>query len=126
MTEPKAGVGDIRLQNIWIEHYKVGLWADVVNGISIMGCRIRNTYADGINLCGGTSDCVFTQNDLRNTGDDAIAMFNRGVLCVANQVTYNTVSLLWLANNIALYGGKDIEVSHNLLKITGSRQSIRV
>lgn len=118
LTMPKAGIEDIRLQNVWIEHYKVGLWADVVNGISIMGCRIRNTYADGINLCAGTSYSMVTQNDLRNTGDDGIAMFNRGILCVGNKVTYNTVSLPWLANNIALYGGKDIEISHNLLKDT--------
>ncbi len=110
-----ARVKDVRLQNVWVEHYKVGLWADVVDGISIMGCRIRNTFADGINLCGGTSHCVVTQNDLRGTGDDGIAMFNRGVLCVENKVLYNTVQLQWLANNIALYGGKDIEVSHNLL-----------
>ncbi len=113
-----ARVKDVRLQNIWVEHYKVGLWADVVDGISIMGCRIRNTFADGINLCGGTSHCVVTQNDLRGTGDDGIAMFNRGVLCVDNKILYNTVQLQWLANNIALYGGKDIEVSHNLLMDT--------
>lgn len=118
LQTPIPGMGNIRLQNIWIEHYKVGLWADVVNGISIMGCRIRNTYADGINLCAGTSHCVVTHNDLRNTGDDGIAMFNRGVLDVDNKVLYNTVSLPWLANNIALYGGKDIVVAHNLLKDT--------
>lgn len=118
MTQPTPGVKDIRLQNIWIEHFKVGLWADVVNSISVMGCRIRNTYADGINLCGGTSNCVITQNDLRNTGDDAIAMFNRGVLCVGNKVLNNTIALPWLANNVALYGGKDIEVKNNLLKDT--------
>lgn len=118
MVTPVKGMENIKLQNIWIEHYKVGLWADVTNGISMMGCRIRNTYADGINLCGGTSNCVIINNDLRNTGDDGIAMFNRGVLCVNNKVLYNTVALPWLANNIALYGGKDIVVSHNLLKDT--------
>ncbi len=87
----------------------------MVDGISIMGCRIRNTYTDGINLCAGISHCVVVQNDLRNTGDDGIAMFNRGVLCVENKIIHNTVKFPWLANNIALYGGKDIEVSHNLL-----------
>lgn len=84
----------------------------------ILSCRIRNTMADGNNLCGGTSNCVVTQNDLRNTGDDAIAMFNRGVLEENNKITYNTVSLPWLANNIALYGGKDMEITHNWLKDT--------
>ena len=118
LVTPKAGMGDIRVQNVWIEHYKVGLWSDVVDGISMMGCRIRNTFADGVNLCAGTSHCVLIHNDLRNTGDDGIAMFNRGVLDVDNKVLYNTVALPWLANNIALYGGKDIVVANNLLKDT--------
>ena len=118
MVTPVKGMENIHIQNIWMEHWKVGVWADVTNGINIMGCRIRNTFADGINLCGGTSNCVVTQNDIRNTGDDAIAMFNRGVLGVNNRVLYNTVSLPWLANNIALYGGKDITLRGNWLKDT--------
>lgn len=118
LVMPLFGMRDIRIQNVWIEHYKVGLWADVVKGISMMGCRIRNTFADGINLCGGTSDSVLTQNELRNTGDDGIAMFSRGVLVENIKIMHNTVSLPWLANNIALYGGKDIVISHNLLKDT--------
>ncbi|NLZ83532.1 MAG: hypothetical protein GX915_07700 [Clostridiales bacterium] len=80
MVTPVKGMENIRIQNLWIEHYKVGLWADVTYGINMLGCRIRNTFADGINLCGGTSNCLITQNDIRNTGDDGIAMFNRGVL----------------------------------------------
>jgi hypothetical protein len=118
MVTPVKGMENITLQNIWMEHWKVGLWADVTNGINILGCRIRNTFADGINLCGGTSNSVITQNDIRNTGDDGIAMFNRGVLEVNNKVLYNTVSLPWLANNIALYGGKDIVIKGNWLKDT--------
>lgn len=118
MVTPVKGMENIQIQNIWMEHWKVGVWADVTNGIDILGCRIRNTFADGINLCGGTSNCVVSQNDIRNTGDDAIAMFNRGVLGVNNRVLYNTVALPWLANNIALYGGKDITVKDNWLKDT--------
>lgn len=118
MVTPVKGMENIKIQNLWMEHYKVGLWADVTNGIHMLGCRIRNTFADGINLCGGTSNCVITQNDIRNTGDDGIAMFNRGVLEVNNKVLYNTVSLPWLANNIALYGGKDMIIKGNWLKDT--------
>jgi hypothetical protein len=118
MVKPVKGMENIHLQNIWMEHWKVGLWADVTNGIDIIGCRIRNTMADGINLCGGTSNCLVAHNDIRNTGDDAIAMFNRGVLGENNRVKNNTVSLPWLANNIALYGGKNIEVTNNWLKDT--------
>lgn len=116
MTMPLTNMRNVRFQNIWIEHYKVGLWADVTNGISMMGCRIRNTFADGVNLCGGTSNSVVTQNDIRNTGDDGIAMFSRGVADENILISWNTVSNPWLANHIAAYGGKDITISHNLLK----------
>lgn len=116
MTMALTNLRNVRFQNVWIEHYKVGLWADVTNGISMMGCRIRNTFADGVNLCGGTSNSVITQNDVRNTGDDGIAMFSRGVADENILVTRNTVSNPWLANHIAAYGGKDITISKNLLK----------
>ncbi len=118
METPVKGMENVTIQNIWMEHWKVGIWADVTNGMNILGCRIRNTFADGINLCAGTSNSIITQNDIRNTGDDGIAMFNRGVLEVNNKVLYNTVSLPWLANNIALYGGKDIVIKGNWLKDT--------
>lgn len=118
MVTPVKGMENIKIQNVWMEHWKVGVWADVVKGIHMLGCRIRNTFADGINLCAGTSDSVITQNHIRNTGDDGIAMFNRGVLEVNNKILYNTVSLPWLANNIALYGGKDIVIKGNWLKDT--------
>ncbi|MFV0343934.1 MAG: right-handed parallel beta-helix repeat-containing protein [Anaerocolumna sp.] len=118
LVTPVKGMENITIQNIWMEHWKVGIWADVTNGMNIVGCRIRNTFADGINLCAGTSNSVVTQNDIRNTGDDGIAMFNRGVLDENNKVLYNTVSLPWLANNIALYGGKDIVIKGNWLKDT--------
>lgn len=118
LQESVPGVKNIRIQNLWIEHYKVGMWSQIVYNISVMGCRFRNTYADGINLCAGTSYCVLTQNDFRNTGDDGIAMWSKGIVDEENKVTYNTVAIPWLANNIALYGGKNIEITHNLLKDT--------
>lgn len=118
MTMALTNLRNVRFQNIWIEHYKVGLWADVTNGISMMGCRIRNTFADGLNLCGGTKNSVVTQNDIRNTGDDSIAMFSRGVLDENILISYNTVSSPWLANGIAAYGGKNITIRGNLVKDT--------
>lgn len=116
MTMPLTNMRNVRFQNIWIEHYKVGLWADVTDGISMMGCLIRNTFADGVNLCGGTKNSVVTQNDIRNTGDDGIAMFSRGVADENILISWNTVTNPWLANHIAAYGGKDITISHNLLE----------
>ncbi len=106
---------NITIQNLWIEHYKTGIWTHNVDGLHIVGCRIRNTYADGMNLRKGTSNAVIEQCDVRNTGDDAIALWSseksdRNVI-----IRFNTVGLPWLANNIAIYGGTDITVSDNLL-----------
>ena len=116
---PVTGVKPVKnlvIQNVWMEHWKVGLWADAVYGIYMNGCRIRNTYADGINFCAGTSNSVAIHNNIRNTGDDGIGMWSKGVSDKNNKLLYNTISLPWLANNIALYGGTDIVVKHNWLK----------
>ena len=43
-------------------------------------------------------------------------MWSKGVSDKNNKLLYNTISLPWLANNIALYGGTDIVVKHNWLK----------
>ncbi len=103
------------MQNLWIEHFKLGTWSNTTMGVRIAGCRIRNTLADGINLCGGSSHCMIEFNDLRNTGDDGIACWSKGVVDEDNKIMHNTVALPWLANHIALYGGKDIIVENNYL-----------
>lgn len=103
------------MQNLWIEHFKLGTWSNTTMGVRIAGCRIRNTLADGINLCGGSSHCMIEYNDLRNTGDDGIACWSKGVVDEDNKIRHNTVALPWLANHIALYGGKDIIVEDNYL-----------
>lgn len=112
---------DLTVTNVWMEHLKVGVWTYRMENMLVSGCRIRNTYADGINLCGGTSNSVIEQNAIRNTGDDGIALWSWktfGRNDRGNKVRFNTVGLQWLANNIALYGGEDNEVTDNYLHDT--------
>lgn len=109
---------NLTVQNVWIEHYKTGIWTHNLNNLHVVGCRIRNTYADGMNLRRGTSNSIIEQCDVRYTGDDAIAQWSSDYSDMNNKIRYNTVSLPWLANNIALYGGTDIEITNNLLKDT--------
>lgn len=106
------------VQNIWIDHYKTGIWTHNLDGMHVVGCRIRNTFADGMNLRRGTSNSVVEQCDVRNTGDDAIALWSSDYNDTNNKIRFNTVSLQWLANNIAIYGGKDIEITDNILSDT--------
>lgn len=109
---------NITIQNIGIEHYKTGIWIHNTEYLHVAGCKIRNTFADGINLRRGTSYAVVEQCIVRNTGDDAIAQWSSDYCDTGNKIRFNTVSLPWLANAIALYGGSDIEITDNVLMDT--------
>jgi hypothetical protein len=109
---------NLTVQNVWIEHYKTGIWTHNMDGMHIIGCRIRDTFADGMNLRKGTSNAIVEQCDVRNTGDDAIALWSSAASDTNVKIRFNTVSLQWLANNIAIYGGTDIEITDNLIMDT--------
>jgi hypothetical protein len=96
---------NVTVQNIWIEHTKVGIWSANTDRLAVQGSRIRNTYADGINLCSKTNEAVVRNNSLRNTGDDAIAIWPWLADCTDNLLTHNTIQVPTLANGIAIYGG---------------------
>ncbi|MBN2388575.1 MAG: hypothetical protein JXB85_16280 [Anaerolineales bacterium] len=111
-----AGTGS-RLENIWVEHTKVGYWVGGgTNGLIITGSRFRNLFADGVNFCNGTSYSLVENSHFRNTGDDALASWsplgdrpNTG-----NVFRFNTVQVPWRANCFAIYGGTDNRVANNL------------
>jgi hypothetical protein len=112
---------NITVQNIWMEHLKVGVWVYRTDSMLVTGNRIRNTFADGVNLCGGSVNCVVEQNAIRNTGDDSIALWSWSVLRrnnANNRIRFNTAGLQWLANNVAIYGGQDNEITDNILHDT--------
>lgn len=107
------------LTNLWIEHAKVGFWlSNQTNNATISNSRIRNVWADGLNLHYGTSNSTVTNNSVRNSGDDGLAMWSDTYLNTNNTFSYNTVQIPTLANNIAIYGGKDNNVINNLLTDT--------
>jgi hypothetical protein len=112
-----AGTGS-RLENIWVEHTKVGYWVGngTTNGLVIIGSRFRNLFADGVNFCNGTSNSVVENSHFRNTGDDALASWSpqgSGVN-TNNAFRFNTVQVPWRANCFAIYGGTDNKVEDNL------------
>jgi hypothetical protein len=107
------GTGSL-LQNVWVEHFTTGAWIGIngntpASGLMVHGARIRDLYADGINLCNGTSNSTIEQSSARNTGDDGFASWayagagdppNTG-----NVFRFDTVQVPWRANCFALYGG---------------------
>ena len=108
-----AGCVDSSIARIWIEHTKVGIW--IYNGmrLRIAGCRIRDTLADGVNLCVGCNGCVVENCSARGTGDDCFAIwpapadqgFRENHRPGDNVIRHCTGQLPFLANGGALYGG---------------------
>ena len=130
------GQGSV-IQNVWIEHTKAGIWLTQptgekarTNGLHLVGLRIRNLMADGINFAVGTTNSMMEQSDIRYPGDDGIAMWSftdaklndvngsERTPSMNNTARFNTVSLPWLADNIVVFGGKDNKIQDNIAKDT--------
>lgn len=113
------------IKNVWVEHCATGAWiAQYVasgpafaDGFTMTGCRFRNTYADGINLCKGTSNAIVEHCNFRNNGDDAMAIWSAEALeCINNTFRYNTVENVWRAAGCAIYGGYNNKAHHLVIK----------
>ncbi len=115
-----AGKGSV-IENIWFNHLKCGVWSEKnTDGLIIRNCRFRNLMADGINLCLGTKNSIVENCHFRGTGDDAIAMwaatYNGNQLPSENNTArFNTIQCPWLANGIAIYGGRNQTIEDNIV-----------
>ncbi|MCD5346996.1 glycosyl hydrolase family 28-related protein [Agromyces sp. S2-1-8] len=119
-TDQVNGVGgamsDSTIEGLYIEHTKVGMWFDgPMSGLVVRDNIIVDQVADGLNLHRGVTDSLVEHNFVRNTGDDALAMWSEGTANARNSFARNTVQTPTLANGIAIYGGTDNTVSGNLV-----------
>ncbi|MFD0327346.1 carbohydrate-binding protein [Streptacidiphilus monticola] len=48
------------ISDVWIEHTKVGIWAVPGTGLHISGVRVRDVFADGIHVHGGSTGSAST------------------------------------------------------------------
>ena len=81
---------------------------------------VTNSYlvdqiADGLNFHTGVTDSVASNNVVRNTGDDGLAMWAETTTNSGNRFENNTVQTPTLANGIAIYGGHDTTLVGNLV-----------
>ena len=105
-----------RFENLWIENVKCGFWVKGNVNLVIRNSRIRNTFADGINLTGNTRNSIVEHNDMRNHGDDAIALNSENNQnTTGNIVRNNTIRLPYHASGIAVYGGGNNFILNNLI-----------
>ncbi|MFJ9111336.1 discoidin domain-containing protein [Streptomyces sp. NPDC102283] len=106
-----SNVSDIVIDNIWNEHMVCLYWGANTDSVTIKNSRIRDMFADGVNMTNGSTDNLVTNNEARATGDDSFALFSAidaGGADMKNNVYENLTSILtWRAAGVAVYGGYD-------------------
>src|SRR5260221_1581561 len=119
-TDQVNGIGgalnNSTIDGLYIQHTKVGIWLDgPMTNLKITSNVIVDQIADGINFHTGVTNSTASNNFIRNTGDDGLAMWSEKGQDANDTFDHNTVQTPVLANGIALYGGTDNAVSNNLI-----------
>ncbi|MFJ2259206.1 discoidin domain-containing protein [Streptomyces sp. NPDC087844] len=106
-----ANVSDMVIDNTWTEHMVCLYWGANTDRVTISDARIRNTFADAINMTNGSTDNHVVNNESRASGDDSFALFSAidaGGADMKDNLYENLTSILtWRAAGIAVYGGYD-------------------
>jgi len=118
-----SGIGgafnDSVIERVWLQHHKVGAWLDgPMRGLRLKSLRILDMTADGVNFHQGVTDSSVEDSFVRGTGDDGLAAWSHHQRDARLRFASNTVIAPVLANGIALYGGRDIAVTDNLVADT--------
>ncbi|MFC6089941.1 discoidin domain-containing protein [Saccharothrix lopnurensis] len=104
-----SNVANITIDNIWAEHMVCLYWGANTDFMTIKNSRIRNMFADGINMTNGSTDNLVQNIEARSTGDDSFALFSAidaGGADEKNNTYENLTSLTpWRAAGLAVYGG---------------------
>ena len=120
---------------IWTQHTMSGFWASGTGG-TVRNSRLTAIWADGINVNNVSmgadtgNDLTVTDNFVRGTGDDAIAVnsvhyntngdgsqtFYHPMTNIT--VTHNTSIAPWGGKGIGIYGGSGHHVSDNYISDT--------
>ncbi|MDT4893909.1 MAG: hypothetical protein QOE97_2944 [Pseudonocardiales bacterium] len=119
-TDQVNGIGgalnNSTIDGLYIHHTKVGMWFDgPMTNLRLTDNVIADQIADGINFHTGVTNSLASNNVIRNTGDDGMAMWSESTENADDTFDHNTVQTPVLANGIALYGGTDNTISSNLV-----------
>jgi hypothetical protein len=104
-----TNVSNMTVDDLWVEHMICMFWASNMDNSTITSSRIRNTFADGINMTNGSANNRVANIEARGTGDDSFALFaatDAGGTGQTGNVYENLTSLVtWRAAGLAVYGG---------------------
>jgi hypothetical protein len=119
------------VDNVWIQHVTSAFWCAGVGGTA-QNCRVLSVWSDGGNFNNVQSangigmNLTYSNNFVRGTGDDAMAInsVNYNVngstttyYTIMSNITYinNTAVGAWGGKGIGIYGGINDVVANNLL-----------
>lgn len=122
------------VNNVWIQHVTSAFWCAGDNGLA-ENCRVLSVWSDGGNFnnvqsaSGIGMNLTYSNNFVRGTGDDAMAINSVGVNIYGSTTNYytmmsniryvnNTAVGAWGGKGIGIYGGVDDVVTNNLLRDT--------
>jgi Carbohydrate binding module (family 6)/F5/8 type C domain len=122
------------VDNVWIQHVTSAFWCSGVGGAA-QNCRVLSVWSDGGNFnnvegsAGVGMNLTYSNNFVRGTGDDAMAInsVNYNVngstttyYTIMSNITYinNTAVGAWGGKDIGIYGGINDVVTNNLLRDT--------
>ncbi|MFF4750067.1 discoidin domain-containing protein [Streptomyces sp. NPDC002514] len=105
------GITNLTIDNIWVEHQMCLYWGANTDNVTIKNSRIRDVFADGVNMTNGSQNNLVQNNEARSTGDDSFALFaatdNGGGNNTGNVYENLTSTLTWRAAGVAVYGGEN-------------------
>ncbi len=105
------GMQNVTIENIWAEHFICLYWGVNSSHNTFKNNRIKNVFADGINMTNGSSYNIIDNNYARGTGDDSFALFSAidagGSYNVGNKYTNLTATNVRRAAAFAIYGGEN-------------------
>jgi hypothetical protein len=117
-----------RIESVWVENTETGMWISdfqppfgITDGLIVRHCRFRNTFADGVNLEGGTRNAIVENCHFRSTGDDALASWAAGFnnnkgMTRHQRFRYNTIECGYRAGGIGIFGGAEHKIHHNVVR----------
>ncbi|MEI7733612.1 MAG: right-handed parallel beta-helix repeat-containing protein [Verrucomicrobiota bacterium] len=121
------------VRNVWIAHAHVGFWVGGIGG-TVSGCRVRFSYADGININNGgghgpAHNILVENNHVRGTGDDGLAILGEAPRKGPHQtlnvtLRHNTVAAVWWGGNCDLAGGNGHLIEDNVFADGGSAYNL--
>jgi len=122
------------VDNVWIQHVTSAFWCSGVGGTA-QNCRVFSVWSDGGNFnnvegsAGIGMNLAYSNNFVRGTGDDAMAINSVNYNVNGSTITYytimsnityinNTAIDAWGGKGIGIYGGINDVVTNNLLRDT--------